>query len=595
LRAHLTALFLTSILLLCYSRCPCKSRSQLPWLARVRPDLITQECIEGVASFNRDDVTEPFGSSAAMEGPAPVNKPDMTDFEAKHLGSVDKGYHAAGPSVSGRQIRLKEPPCENRTRHVRRNGIAPELTDVPETMLWALHNRASEARRQDGILADPDSVRIQDAIDYDFKGRFGDPMGTLATRAVEIDRILRLWLSEHPDGCVVSLGEGLETQGRRVDNGRLRWLSVDLPDAIRLREHFLAPSDRFRHIAASALDPVWMDAVAPGADVFIVAQGLLMYLEPEAVRELIIGIADRFPAAEIVLDAVPRWFSHLTLWGLNQTPHYRLPAMPWGINRDELESTLRNWHPRVACVEFLDYRAPRGLSRMLAELTNLIPVARHGVPSLVHVTMTNAASLPAMNSNTIARQTSPPSGHEEPEFRFKDLTTFKEPKMTPTNGNVSRADTADGILAMARQNASRGTDLAKASTKIIAKRLALGLAAAFDPVHANHVEFARIVPEKLEAFSAAGMVMLNQSRQASRQMMSLASLEVMTSGRAAMEMATCLTPMALGEAQAGFARAWFERVASRSVALGMLALKAQAAAMAPIRQTVAANVERLER
>ena len=34
---------------------------------------------------------------------------------------------------------------------------------------------------------------------------------------------------------------------------------------------------------------------------------------------------------------------------------------------------------------------------------------------------------------------------------------------------------------------------------------------------ADHVEFARIVPEKLEAFSAVGMVMLNQSRQASRQ------------------------------------------------------------------------------
>jgi hypothetical protein len=31
---------------------------------------------------------------------------------------------------------------------------------------------------------------------------------------------------------------------------------VDLPDAIRLREHFLVPTHRFRHIAASALDPV---------------------------------------------------------------------------------------------------------------------------------------------------------------------------------------------------------------------------------------------------------------------------------------------------------------------------------------------------
>ena len=556
---------------------------------------MTQECIAGAASFNRDDVTEPFRSSAAMEGPAPVNIPDLTHLEAKHLGSVDKGCHAEGPSVSRRQIRLEVSPCENRTRHVRGNGIAPELTDVPETMLWALHNRASEARRQDGILADPDSVRIQDAIDYDFKGRFGDPMGTLAARAAEIDRILRLWLRDHPDGFVVSLGEGLETQGRRVDNGRLRWLSVDLPDAIRLREHFLAPSDRFRHIAASALDPVWMDAVAPGADVFIVAQGLLMYLEPNAVRELIIGIADRFPAAQIVLDAVPRWFSNLTLWGLNQTPHYRLPAMPWGINRDELESTLRNWHPRVACVEFLDYRAPRGLPRVLADLTNHIPVARHGVPSLVHVTMASAACLPTVNANTIARETSLTSDHEESPSHFKNLTTFREPRMTPTNGNTYRPDTTDGLLAMARQNVSRGSDLAKASTKIIAKRLALGLAAASDPVHANHVEFARIVPENLEAFSAVGMVMLNQSRQASRQMMSLASLEVMTSGRAAMEMANCLTPMALGEAQARFARAWFDRVASRSFALGMLALQAQATAVAPIRQIVAANVERLER
>jgi O-methyltransferase involved in polyketide biosynthesis len=36
----------------------------------------------------------------------------------------------------------------------------------------------------------------------------------------------------------------------------MRWLSVDLPGAIRLRERFLPPTNRFRHIAASALDPV---------------------------------------------------------------------------------------------------------------------------------------------------------------------------------------------------------------------------------------------------------------------------------------------------------------------------------------------------
>jgi O-methyltransferase involved in polyketide biosynthesis len=30
--------------------------------------------------------------------------------------------------------------------------VKTQLTDVPETMLWTLHNRASEAMRDDGII-----------------------------------------------------------------------------------------------------------------------------------------------------------------------------------------------------------------------------------------------------------------------------------------------------------------------------------------------------------------------------------------------------------------------------------------------------------
>jgi O-methyltransferase involved in polyketide biosynthesis len=537
-----------------------------------------------------------ISSPTATEEEAIVNTLTTARVEMESFDIVDKGRRPdeevfgfptvaeqVAPGESLRDDRKETQPCE---------GIVPDLAGISETMLWSLHNRASETRRPDGVLVDPESVRIRSAINYDFARFFGDPVGSLAARAAEIDRALRSWLKQHPDGCVVSLGEGLETQCRRVDNGRLRWLSVDLPDAIRLRERFLTPTPRFCHIAASALDPVWMDGVDPQSDIFIVAQGLLMYLEPEAVRRLFTSIADRFPAAEIVFDAVPRWFSHLTLWGLNQTPHYRLPAMPWGINRDELESTLRNWLPRVAAVEFLDYRAPRGLPRVLADMTNQIPVARHAVPSLVHVKMANAASLPSMNSNTIAGETSPTSGHEE--YRFKDLTTSREAQMTATNGNVSRADTMDRVLALATQNASRSNDIAKATTRIIAKRLALGLAAALDPMHADHVEFARMVPEKVEAFSAAGVVMLNQSGEASRQMMRLASEEVMTTACATIEMTGCSSPAAWAEAQSRFARAWFSRATSSLNTMGMLALTAQAAAMAPIRQTVISNAERLD-
>jgi hypothetical protein len=209
----------------------------------------------------------------------------------------------------------------------------------------------------------------------------------------------------------------------------------------------------------------------------------------------------------------------------------------------------------------------------------------------VHITMASTASLPTVNSSTIAGGTSPTFSHEE--YKFKDLTTFGEPHMTATNGNVSRADTTEGILAMARQNVCRGSDIAKATTKIITKRVALGLAAVLDPVHADHVEFARMVPEKVEAFSAAGMVMLNQSGEASRQMMRLASEEVMTTACATIEMTGFSSPAAWAEAQRRFARAWLSRATSSFNTMGMLVLTAQAAAMAPILQTVAANAERL--
>ena len=204
-------------------------------------------------------------------------------------------------------------------------------------------------------------------------------------------------MAAHPDGFVVSLGEGLETQVRRVDNGRMRWLSVDLPEAIRLRERFIPPTDRFRHLAASALDRVWMDAVEPSSGVFIVAQGLFMYLEPEAVRRLFVEIAGRFLGAEMVFDVIPRWFSRLTLWGLQRTSNYRLPPMPWGINCDEIEPTLRHWYPLLATVELLRYRIPRGVLHHLDPIFRLNPLLRCAVPNLVHVT---TMSSEAVNSGT---------------------------------------------------------------------------------------------------------------------------------------------------------------------------------------------------
>jgi O-methyltransferase involved in polyketide biosynthesis len=263
----------------------------------------------------------------------------------------------------------------------------PELDGIPETMLWTLHSRASEAKRPGGLLDDPAAVRIYDSLDYDYAKHFGPPNVLFAVRAALIDRELTRWLEARPDGLVVSLGEGLETQALRVDNGRMRWLSVDLPEAIRVREMFLRPTERFRHLAADATDGGWLEAAAAAGarDVFIIAQGLFMYLEPAGVKRLIVTIAERLPGAHVVFDVVSREISDLAREGHWQTTDYRLPPMPWGLDRREIAPTLRRWLRRRSEVHHLPYRHPSRrpvfLDRALAALRLMHPPTQ----SLVHV------------------------------------------------------------------------------------------------------------------------------------------------------------------------------------------------------------------
>jgi hypothetical protein len=153
----------------------------------------------------------------------------------------------------------------------------------------------------------------------------------------------------------------------------------------------------------------------------------------------------------------------------------------------------------------------------------------------------------------------------------------------------------DKVLSAATENAKHGGDIARAAGQVIAKRVALGIAAAFNPLQADHAEFARIIPEKVEAFSTAGMAMLTQSGHARRHIIHLASDEVIATARATIEMTRCVSPAALAEVQSRFACAWFSRTASSWIALGALAMASQAATMAPIRQTVVADAERLDR
>jgi O-methyltransferase involved in polyketide biosynthesis len=246
-----------------------------------------------------------------------------------------------------------------------RGADASALSGVSETALLTLRARATEARRPDAIIHDPVAVELMDAIHYDFS-KFGpSSRQDMALRALAFDESAKRYLAAHPAATVVSLAEGLQTSFWRLDEAgvghEFRWLTVDLPPIVELRQSLLPSSPRISLRAQSALDYSWMDDIDPAKGVFVTTEGLLMYLQPEQALGLIAECAQRFPGGQMMFDLPPRWANTFTRRGFRASLRYRVPPMPFSLSVAEIAELVKTV-PGVRAVH--DRPLPRGRGSM---------------------------------------------------------------------------------------------------------------------------------------------------------------------------------------------------------------------------------------
>jgi O-methyltransferase involved in polyketide biosynthesis len=239
---------------------------------------------------------------------------------------------------------------------------AGALAGVSETALLTLNGRAYQARHPNAIIDDPMAIRLVDAIDFDFD-KFGRRKGQeMALRSLAFDRAATRYLSRHPAATVVALAEGLQTSFWRLDaaipDPRFRWVSIDLEPVIALRRRLLPDSPRITTLAQSALDYSWMDAVDTTDGVFITAEGLLMYLQPDEAMDLITACASRFPGGQMMIfDLPPTMVKKIAPKGMRSSARYRVPPMPFSLSPAQL-AELVHTVPGVTAVH--DLPMPRG-------------------------------------------------------------------------------------------------------------------------------------------------------------------------------------------------------------------------------------------
>ena len=263
------------------------------------------------------------------------------------------------------------------------------LSGVAETLLMTLYIRAMESQRPDALIRDEKAVALVTNMSYDFdrirqvKMDEDDKVGVIL-RNLEFDRQVRNFLTRHPDGVAVHIGCGLDSRFERVDNGKVEWYDLDLPEVIEQRRKFIGDEGKRYHLlAGSVFDSAWLDKVSVHRQrpFLFLAEGVLMYFEEAQVKSLVLMLRDHFPGAELVFDAfspflvrannlrmaiskfgvryhwglrrgqeIEKWGDGIRLldeWGYFDRPEPRLDHIRWMRHIPLLARVMRVYHYRL--------------------------------------------------------------------------------------------------------------------------------------------------------------------------------------------------------------------------------------------------------
>ena len=249
---------------------------------------------------------------------------------------------------------------------------APELGDVAATSLITLYCHAQEAQSADPVLSDPKAVEIartlstrlavsDDPLVRDLVHGSLDPrlVVHIALRARRYDDYVREFLAKSPAGVVVNIGCGLDSRFLRIDNGRVIFYDLDLPEVIALKREFFEETGRYRFIASSVLDLEWFTRVKAHDGPFLfIAEGVFMYLEAGEVKRLVVNLAEEFPRSELVCEVVNAvWVREplrtIMQFKLRQQLHMGEGAVFRSGIRDSREP--EEWHPGIRLLDEWSY------------------------------------------------------------------------------------------------------------------------------------------------------------------------------------------------------------------------------------------------
>jgi len=187
------------------------------------------------------------------------------------------------------------------------------VENVSDTAFMVAWYRAMETERPDALFRDPLAAKVAGdegrriVASLGRHGRAG--AWSLAIRTVVIDRLVTEAVGRGAD-VVLSLGAGLDTRPYRLDLPNVRWIEVDVPRVVELKERRLAgetPRCAVERIKLDLTDVdarrrLFADVGASARSVCVLTEGVVPYLDPPAVGALADDLAKTPNVSSWIID-----------------------------------------------------------------------------------------------------------------------------------------------------------------------------------------------------------------------------------------------------------------------------------------------------
>jgi O-methyltransferase involved in polyketide biosynthesis len=226
---------------------------------------------------------------------------------------------------------------------------------IQETMLGPLWARAKYSQLYPELLNDQKAIEIIKNIDYNFY-KIQEYLGEwralgLLVRAKNFDKGLIKFIKKKPYATVVNIGAGLDTSFFRIDNSKIKWYDLDLPDAITYRRKFLSESPRNKFISNSAFDYSWFEDIDYSQEkgIFFILGGFIYYYTKEKISSLFRVMANHFPGGELIFDCISKIAVKI---GNRKAKKSGIEESLWHLGIGNPEKEITSWSNKFQVIDW---------------------------------------------------------------------------------------------------------------------------------------------------------------------------------------------------------------------------------------------------